>query len=166
MVSLLILSHQLYFSKQIDLQCCNYENSICNDSDMYSRYMINLLLNASIEEIIESIEDYDDLEEVIKNDIPKLKNFEQAIFVVIEYLKINENKILTVIDIANGLKGENNTKILKEIEESLKFAALLDLVQIVGSKSKSKVKISNLGKIYAECSREDKENTTVIFKWK
>lgn len=148
---------QLYFSKQIDLQCCNYENSICNDSDMYSRYMINLLLNASIEEIIESIEDYDDLEEVIKNDIPKLKNFEQAIFEVIEYLKINENKILTVIDIANGLKGENNTKILKEIEESLKFAALLDLVQIVGSKSKSKVKISNLGKIYAECSREDKE---------
>lgn len=148
---------KLYLSKQIDLQCCNYENSICNNSYMYSKYIVDLLLSATIEEIIECLSKCDDLEKVTKNDIPKLNDFEDSLFVLIDYLKVNENESLTFNNIANGLKKDNNAKILKEIEENLKFAALLDLVQVTGSRAKSKVKISNLGKIYCEYSREEKE---------
>ena len=148
---------QLYFSKQIDLQCCNYENSICNNKDIYSKYIIDLLLNTKIEEIIDAITECDDLEKVIKNDMPKLKEFEESLFVLINYLKLNENNILTFVDIANRLKKDTDTKVLKEIEGNLKFAALLDLVQVTGSKAKSKVRISNLGKIYCEYNRDQKE---------
>lgn len=148
---------KLYLSKQIDLQCCNYENSVCKNIDMYSRYIVDLLLNTTIEEIIKCLKECDNLEEVIKNDMPKLKDFEESVFVLINYLNLNENKILTFVDIANGIKKGSDPKRLKEIEENLKFAALLDLVQVTGTRAKSKVKISNLGKIYSEYNREDKE---------
>lgn len=148
---------KLYLSKQIDLQCCNYENSVCENIDKYSRYIADLLLNTTIEEIIKCLKECDNLEDTIKNDIPKLKDFEESVFILINYLNLNQNKVLTLVDIGNEIKKSSDIKVLKEIEENLKFASLLDLVQVTGTRTKSKIKISNLGKIYSEYDREDKE---------
>lgn len=146
---------KLYFTKQIDLQCCNYENSICNNIDLYSKYIVNLLLRSNIQDIIDSISKSDDLEDVLTRERLKLQDHNEALFTLIEFLNKDSNRMYTLKEISVGI-GKDDDKSLKDIEENLKFAALLDLVQITGTRSKAKVILSNLGKVYSSCSNDEK----------
>ncbi|SHJ10799.1 hypothetical protein SAMN02745163_01321 [Clostridium cavendishii DSM 21758] len=148
---------KLYFTKQIDLQCCNYENSICNNIDLYSKYIVDLLLRTNIEDIIDSISKSDDLEDVLTREGLKLQDHNEALFTLIEFLNKDSGRMYTLKEISIGIGKDYDDKSLKDIEENLKFAALLDLVQITGTRSKAKVILSNLGKVYSSCSNDEKE---------
>lgn len=148
---------KLYFTKQIDLQCCNYENSICNNKEIYSKFIIDLLLRTNLDEIVEAIKSSDDLEKVLMKERPKAQDINEAFFTLIEFLSKDSNKVYTVSEIALNLEKKCDDKSLKEIEENLKFAALLDLVQITGVRKKARIKLSNLGKEYSKCRNKDKE---------
>ncbi|WP_297638634.1 hypothetical protein [uncultured Clostridium sp.] len=148
---------KLYFTKKIDLQCCNYRNSICNDVDRYSKYIVELLLETEISDIVKIIGESNDLEEVSKSTKFKLKDHSEAIDKVIKILKKEKGRIYSIEEIATGLEKSSDEKTLKDIEENLKFAALLDLVQMTGIKSKAKIRLSNLGEIYYEYSEEKRE---------
>lgn len=148
---------KLYFTKQIDLQCCNYENSICNNIDLYSKYIVDLLLRTKVEDIIDCISKSDDLEDILTRERVKLQDHNEALFTIIEFLSKDSNRIYTLKELSTGIGKDYNDKSLKDMEENLKFAALLDLVQKIGSNSKAKVVLSNLGKAYSSCSKDEKE---------
>lgn len=148
---------KLYFTKQIDLQCCNYENSICNNRGLYTKYIVDLLLRTNIEDIIDYISKSDDLEGVSTRERLKLQDHNEALFTLIEFLNKDSNRMYTLKEISVAIGKDYDDKSLKDIEENLKFAALLDLVQITGSRSKGKVILSNLGKVYCSCSNDEKE---------
>lgn len=148
---------QLYYAKEIDLQCCSYENSICKKNQEYGKFVCDLLLNTSIEEIIEALHGCEDLEKIEANDFPKFTSFSDVIFKIVDCLNEYKNCVFTYGELLVKLGITINDKEIKKIESNLKLAALLDLVQVTGAREKSKIRISELGKIYSIYNKEDRE---------
>lgn len=151
---------QLYFTKQIDLQCVCYKNSLCSNTERYATYVCNTLLNTNGEEIIDALKNSNDLEKIDASNIPQFGTIEYAIYNIIEIVLNAGNIGITLEDLGFYL-GESKDKKkgadIKYGENHAKLAALLDLVQITGGRGRSKVFASELGKIYVTYSKEEQE---------
>lgn len=151
---------ELYFTKEIDLQCGSYENSLCINNEKYVRYVCDTLLNTDGKEIIGAIKNSNDLEKIDASNIPQFSDMENAMYNTIKTVLNTGNVGITFEDLGFYLTGSRDKKKGADIkygENHAKLAALLDLVQITGGKGKVKVFASELGKIYATYSKEEQQ---------
>lgn len=155
---------ELYFTKEIDCLCLDYDNSECNLSiDDASKYLFELLNKTSVDEIISLISQSKHRESVTKENIPQFSKQEDAYIntpKIIEQLK-NKEKTFEVIgyylEINDNVDEKNANALKKYGENHSKLASLLDLVRITKKGVKSEIELTSLGKLYNSLTIEEKK---------
>ncbi|MEW9080849.1 hypothetical protein [Terrisporobacter glycolicus] len=160
---------KLYFSKEIDLLCLEYDNAECGITvHEAGRYLLELLKRTSVDEIISLLHEIEVKEDVTQENIPQYSKLEDAYIHVPQILKQFKNRNVSFEDIGYYLEKEDNpdakTKIaLKKYGENhTKLACLLDLAHISKNGVKSKIYITKLGEFFIDLS--DKEKRDLVAK--
>lgn len=148
---------KLYFTKEIDLLCLDYDNSECDISvEEVCQYLIELLKKTSVDYIVSLLRETEEREIVTQENIPQYSKFEDAYINVPNILMQFKNDKLSFEEIGYYLEKEDDpdskTKIaLKKYGENhTKLASLLDLAHISSNGVKSEIYLTKLGELFSE----------------
>lgn len=156
---------QLYFTKEIDLECLRYENSECTEKERIAKVLIQTILKYSVEEIVELICNAENTESVTKDNIPQYSSLEDAVYGVNKVL-IDSGEEQIFDDLGYYLEKKRDPNTIKSAalkkygENHAKLATLIDLAVIGKTGVKSKITISVLGKEVYKLE-EDKQKELV-----
>lgn len=154
---------KLYFSKEIDLLCLEYDNAECGITiHEAGRYLLELLKRTTVDQIISLLHEIEVKEDVTQENIPQYSKLEDTYIHVPNILKQFKNRNVSFEDIGYYLEKEDNpdakTKIaLKKYGENhTKLACLLDLAHISKNGIKSDIYITALGEYFINLSNREK----------
>lgn len=156
---------QKYFSKEIDLLCLKYENAECSVSSVnMAKYIIDVLLKYSINEIIDILKETEELEEVTPENIPQFSDINDSYYRVLKVLIETNESDMNFSDMGYYLRIDENANrskdgaLKKYGENHSKLAALMDLVLINKSGHSSYINPSELGRVFYNLDDNEKEN--------
>ena len=156
---------KLYFTKEIDLLCLDYNNSECNtNSSEAAIYIKDILLKYTVNEIIEIIKDAENKEEVHQDNIPQMSEFDDAAYNVINILIDSQIENMNFSDMGYYLRANNNPNSIKDGalkkygENHTKVATLMDLTHIGKRGISSYIRPTELGKVFYDLNKVEKEN--------
>lgn len=156
---------KLYFTKEIDLLCLDYENAECNINGFEAAtYVKDILLKYTLNEIIDIIKDADNKEEVHQDNIPQMSEFDDAAYNVIDILIDSQIEKMNYLDMGYYLRADYNPNSMSNLalkkygENHTKVAALMDLTHIGKQGISSYIRPTELGRVFYELNKEEKEN--------
>lgn len=156
---------ELYFTKEIDLLCLNYQNSECKiEGRQAAVYVKDLLLKYSLNEIINIIRNAENKEPVDQYNIPQMSEFDDAAYNVIDILLDSQIEKMKFSDMGYYLRADHNPNSMNDValkkygENHTKVAALMDLTHIAKQGVSSYIRPTELGKVYYDLNQDEKEN--------
>lgn len=154
---------KLYFEKEIDLQCLTYRNSECTNLEAITDRLIEILLQYSINEIVEIIANSDNLEKVSKDNIPQYSDLRDAFYKVNKIL-VESDSSMTFEELGYYLgqlhdyMKDGPVAQKKYGENHAKLATLLDLACISKNGNQSRIHVSELGRKFYYLSVDKKKD--------
>lgn len=156
---------ELYFTKEIDLLCLNYENKECNVTGREAAiYLKDILLKYSINEIIDIIKNAENKEEVHPDNIPQMSEFTDAAYNVIDILLDSQIEKMNFLDMGYYLRTNYNPNSMSKLalkkygENHTKIATLMDLTHIGKQGISSYIRPTELGKVFYDLDKSEREN--------
>lgn len=154
---------ELYFTKEIDLQCLSYQNSECIDTNQIVDRLIQILLKYTISDIITIIRNSAKREKVTKDNIPQFSQVDIAIYKVNELLSknnqsLNYEKLGYLLKEKKDAETSGTSALRKFGENHAKLATLVDLAVIRKKGNCSDIENSILGKVFFELGEHEKKD--------
>lgn len=156
---------KLYFTKEIDLLCLDYENAECNIKGFEAAtYVKDILLKYTLNEIIDIIKDADNKEEVHQENIPQMSEFDDAAYNVIDILIDSQIEKMSYSDMGYYLRAGHNPNSMSDLalkkygENHTKVATLMDLTHVGKQGISSYIRPTELGKVFYNLDKDEKEN--------
>jgi hypothetical protein len=147
-----------YFSREMDLQCLNYQESTCKleiESSKIANWFINILLDATWDEIFNALQNRINPEKINKSNISQFSNILYAIEKVPYHIYSGEVD-LSYEEMGYQLDGKQKNTVARRKygENHAKFAAQLDLVTITKIDSNYQIRPSVFGTSYYKLDRD------------
>lgn len=154
---------ELYFTKEIDILCLDYDNAECSiRPEEVAQYLLDLLREISIDNIINVLKKAQNRELVSKDNIPQYSEVKDAYIKVPNVLIMNKDKKMTFEELGYYLEMQDNPDEKSKIalkkygENHVKLACLLDLAHISKNGIKSEILITKMGELFSKIKNDEK----------